>query len=490
MESRSDKFQLGLKTRIFLGFLSFLLLLFGTVGIGVYYVAMDELRNSVKSRLKFSAAVIGQALSASDLEAIRSPEAVTNPHYQAVLRQLRVLRDLDPDIAYLYILRLEAGRVFFVVDTDEGKRQALPGTEYVPEASNLYRGFTAVAVDDAPAADEWGVLLSGYAPLKGGEGRYLVGIDMRGDTVMEQYATLKLAALLGLFVSIIVAVLFARFLASQVMRPIDRTVEKCEAIAAGNLNVRLTDHTYRELGRLFRSFNKLAEALARTKRSEEAAFEKLRTAKEDMERQMRQWNAELRELNERLVNESAERRSAQTELEKAVVVDELTRLVNRRGMIQRLGHEVLHSRQSRRPFTLLLLDMDDFKQVNDTLGHDAGDMVLSEVAIRIKGLLRGQDVTARWGGDEFVIMLADTRFENGLLVAEKIRSRIKDSPFFAGGQEVRVSVSIGVAEYEGEYDVDQVLRRVDEALYRAKLGGRNKVMGASNRDEIQPPASE
>ena len=157
------------------------------------------------------------------------------------------------------------------------------------------------------------------------------------------------------------------------------------------------------------------------------------------------------------------------------MVDPLTRLANRRAMLERLEHESNRCSRSQLSFTILFVDLDHFKVVNDRMGHDAGDAILMETGVRMKGMLRSQDTVARWGGEEFLILLPETDRGQGVVVAEKIRGRLAEAPFYAGGEAVEVTASFGVAQYEAGGEVAQLLKSADEALFVAKNKGRNRI---------------
>jgi diguanylate cyclase (GGDEF)-like protein len=123
-----------------------------------------------------------------------------------------------------------------------------------------------------------------------------------------------------------------------------------------------------------------------------------------------------------------------------------------------------------------MLDIDHFKTINDTFGHQAGDHVLIEIASRLRRSLRGNDMVARWGGEEFVVLLRDCALPDALRVAEDIRAAIAELPFGAMGS---LTVSVGVAEARAGEDLTTWLERADQALYRAKRSGRNEVAADS-----------
>ena len=171
--------------------------------------------------------------------------------------------------------------------------------------------------------------------------------------------------------------------------------------------------------------------------------------------------------------------------------DVLTGWFNRRYLQVRLGEEVARARRHQIPLACLFLDIDHFKRVNDTHGHHAGDVVLAECAHRIDTQVRSSDVAARFGGEEFVILLPETAAADALSLAERIREAVAADAFrVAEGVEIPVTVSIGVATampYRASGDVktvgEQLLKRADLAMYAAKSAGRNRVCMAPDPDD-------
>jgi diguanylate cyclase (GGDEF)-like protein len=163
-------------------------------------------------------------------------------------------------------------------------------------------------------------------------------------------------------------------------------------------------------------------------------------------------------------------------LQEAALTDVLTGFPNRRYAIERFQQEWLASNRSRRPLSCMMIDVDNFKGINDTHGHDVGDMVLKRTAQAIKSGLRAQDVVCRTGGDEFVVICPETDLAAALACAERVRKAVADVKLSAGELDIRGSVSIGVATREsGMTDIDALLKRADEGLYQSKQGGRNRV---------------
>lgn len=161
------------------------------------------------------------------------------------------------------------------------------------------------------------------------------------------------------------------------------------------------------------------------------------------------------------------------------IVDPLTGLHNRRYLDSHFSALVEDAHRRGRPLSVLVLDVDRFKTINDTYGHDAGDDVLRDLAQRVRANVRGVDVVARLGGEELVIVMPDASLETARSAAERIRDRIADEAFKIHKRSLAIPVtaSIGVAALEGERDGPRALmKRADEALYDAKSGGRNKVV--------------
>ena len=171
------------------------------------------------------------------------------------------------------------------------------------------------------------------------------------------------------------------------------------------------------------------------------------------------------------------RHNMQLSLEMAIT-DPLTRLHNRRYMSSHLD-TLMKSASPGKPVSFLIMDIDHFKSVNDTHGHDVGDEVLREFANRISANVRGIDLACRHGGEEFVVVMPDTDGTFAFSVAERLRQSIESTPIkiSRAPNALNITVSIGIASSEGAPDVaDQLLRRADQALYRAKREGRNRVI--------------
>ena len=183
--------------------------------------------------------------------------------------------------------------------------------------------------------------------------------------------------------------------------------------------------------------------------------------------------------------EAAERRLHSLEAELArvseqVLEDQLTATLNRRGMAQALSREMARVRRSGKPLSLIVLDLDNFKQLNDTLGHAAGDAALIHVADVMKQTVRLTDSVARFGGEEFLIILPEATLGEGKALAERLQQQLASKPLMYGQERLIVTFSAGVAQFVDGEDANGLVQRADTAMYQAKLQGKNRVVAAPN----------
>jgi two-component system, cell cycle response regulator len=171
------------------------------------------------------------------------------------------------------------------------------------------------------------------------------------------------------------------------------------------------------------------------------------------------------------------RDNVQMSIEMAIT-DPLTGLYNRRYMESHLNSLLEQAVARKKPLTVLVLDIDYFKAINDSHGHDAGDDVLREFSFRIKKSIRGIDLACRYGGEEFVVVMPETDLTVATMVAERLRRRIAAEPFPIqdGARKLEVTISVGISALGKEDTPATILKRADAALYRAKRDGRNRVV--------------
>jgi diguanylate cyclase (GGDEF)-like protein len=158
------------------------------------------------------------------------------------------------------------------------------------------------------------------------------------------------------------------------------------------------------------------------------------------------------------------------------VRDSLTGIYNRRFMENKLREEFMRSKRYSGEFSIIMIDIDHFKTINDTYGHQCGDFILKSLSSRISSLIRNVDYLARYGGEEFCCMLPETPLKSAVLVAERFRMSIMDLDNVFDGRSIKITISLGVAGMdESITSPEEMVQRADGALYRAKRNGRNLV---------------
>lgn len=221
---------------------------------------------------------------------------------------------------------------------------------------------------------------------------------------------------------------------------------------------------YREQERLIRISDRLQEQLLEAK--EELLF------KAD---QLKNQAIDLKMLNENLALEVDARKRTEEELRIMANRDALTRANNRRRFLEFLETEIKKSKMTNKALSLMMLDIDNFKSVNDQFGHVVGDQVLCHFVTVVLSGIREIDVFGRLGGEEFGVILPETSGEGAVIVAERLRSMVENQEFVLSTGSIKVTVSIGVAELKAEESRKQLIVRADTAMYVAKQNGRNRV---------------
>jgi diguanylate cyclase (GGDEF)-like protein len=183
----------------------------------------------------------------------------------------------------------------------------------------------------------------------------------------------------------------------------------------------------------------------------------------------------LQVLRERVRRQKTELEAALAHIQRLATHDELTGLVNRRRMQELLENERLRSRRSGSSWCLAIIDVDHFKRVNDEHGHSIGDAALRALSHHAQALVRKTDVLARWGGEEFVLMLPDTALPLATVSLDRLRAHFHAAPLKVHGLELALSFSAGITQHQGGESVAQTLERADRLCYDAKAGGRNRV---------------
>jgi diguanylate cyclase (GGDEF)-like protein len=168
----------------------------------------------------------------------------------------------------------------------------------------------------------------------------------------------------------------------------------------------------------------------------------------------------------------------QRRLEEMATTDKLTGLANRQACELFADQAMKLARRNQEPLSAILIDIDHFKQVNDRYGHLAGDAVIKQLAETIQGCLRESDFLCRWGGEEYLLLMKGCDLNRAQIIAEHLRTTVKEAPIVHEGVSITVTISLGVAEHRDEESNTVMFGRADEALYRAKASGRDRVCTA------------
>ena len=194
---------------------------------------------------------------------------------------------------------------------------------------------------------------------------------------------------------------------------------------------------------------------------------------------LNQWQL-VNRTNKKLGKTINELNSANFKLEQISRTDPLTKISNRRDMIEKIEHEKKRFARNGKPFVLIMIDIDDFKIVNDRFGHDAGDFVLESIAHLMQSSVRKQDIIGRWGGEEFLLLLPETDVEGGKALSEKIRKSVSVTPYVISNKKIPITITLGVSVYDKPMEIDQCIKLADQSLYEGKNKGKNCVIIAQN----------
>lgn len=165
-------------------------------------------------------------------------------------------------------------------------------------------------------------------------------------------------------------------------------------------------------------------------------------------------------------------------LDLATRIDPMTGLANRRAIMEKIDQEFSRAHRHQRSASILMADLDNYKLVNDTHGFNIGDDVLVEVARVLRSCVRSEDICARWGGEEFLILLPETPLDGALAVANKIRESVSMTVFSANRCGINLTISMGVCEYHPEQNIFEAIKRAEQALQQAKHAGKNRAIVA------------
>jgi diguanylate cyclase (GGDEF)-like protein len=207
-------------------------------------------------------------------------------------------------------------------------------------------------------------------------------------------------------------------------------------------------------------------------------LKQIRDAQKTYNEQLENANRELKKANEIIRTQNEQLREVAFCLEQLSKTDALTELYNRRYMIEKLAEEVNRYRRNRKPFSIIIADIDDFKKVNDTYGHDCGDYIIKRTSQTLADSIRDIDAVGRWGGEEFLILLPETVAEGAVVLAERIQKNVRQAVWTYNQAQILIRLTLGIATFDGETDLEAVIKQADRALYDGKNNGKNCIVVA------------
>lgn len=267
------------------------------------------------------------------------------------------------------------------------------------------------------------------------------------DLDLGYIRAMRESLMIGLGAAALLALGLGLILGNYLSSNLQRLTQAIRHVQNGALGKQIDIKSKDEVGELAQAFNHMSEELARS-------------------------HAELKASNKKI----AEQADILRELS---LRDALTHLHNRRHFDEQAGKLFIHAKRSARPLTIMMGDIDHFKQINDKFSHAIGDKVLRTVGEILRAQTRATDLVARYGGEEFVIAFVDTPLEQAHQLCDKLRTHIAAHDWSEIHPQLTVTISIGVAQLERDHNLDQVMQNADEQLYRAKSAGRNQVCRAA-----------
>jgi diguanylate cyclase (GGDEF)-like protein len=244
-----------------------------------------------------------------------------------------------------------------------------------------------------------------------------------------------------------------------------------------SLNLGLIDHLVKNYGFADKiNVNEIGHAINRQTQHSFALFDIDLDEEKNYDELLDAAQAELANLSKEMVNELLEKRCEIESLKRQVAQDSMTKLINHQHFNELLEQEISRSERYNRPLSIIIADIDHFKSINDTFGHPVGDFVIKTVADSFRSELRESDHVARYGGDEFAVILPETPLDSALSAAEKLREAIESLKVVCDNKDIFVTISFGVSAIPTTHNIsrEELKKRADTALYEAKKQGRNR----------------
>lgn len=464
--------MLTIKRRLLLSHLAVILLGAGALGAYMYWAVSHQMLDAVAQRLLDNVRLIGSSLDVEDIRSLG--DRADSAAGERVAGRLRAAVRLNADLASAYVAE-PRGDTLRVLATSIGDGRAAADFLSTEETGLLRGGVEQPTVSDIRSAASERAELSALAPISGSTPAYVVGVRLNADSLQRSLNLLRLSTLVAILFGVLLALVLSRLLAEQLQRRIRALGERCRALAAGEPLGAGQPPIGDEFDRVIDDFDTTAQRLREASAQREAALSALTQANAQLENRVEERTRAIEEATHQLKSEIENRLQVEALLAEAALTDGLTGLLNRRAMLEMLVQAVMASR-GQGGFSMIVADIDHFKRINDMHGHGTGDEVLSAVARELEQLHGDNRHAARWGGEEFFVLLPGVTLTEACRRAEELRGRVERMPTPIRG--LRVTMSLGVAEMQPGEALDDCLKRCDSALYRAKDAGRNTVVAA------------
>ncbi len=422
------------------------------VSVYFYFAAEQALDSVYDDRLAEATRALGLSIEQSQL---LQPQAST-----AVLEQLTTATSRDRLLSHAVIYDSGYGTLSVWAHSGEG---TAPAAVQLPSIRDVDVRERVFELDGEPTRT--------LMPLSS-DRLLLVSADQ--SELQDYLAQLRRHAAVAFIFAVLISALMSGVLARDARRVLKRFARRCQQIAEGRFKSDEASPPLAEFAEFADSLETMAARLERTDRERTAALEQAKSASGQLEANVRERTAELDRLNVLLRKEIEQRCQLEAVLAEAAATDPLTRLLNRRGMLELLEQLADRTHRQRRHFCVAIVDIDHFKLVNDRYGHAMGDRILAAVAERLRTDLKSEEEAARWGGEEFLLVWPELPLAEAEKRAQVLRLALGNGPLVEAGP--KITLSFGLAEYSGLDPLDACLVRADRALYRAKEAGRNRVM--------------
>ena len=461
--ARPTRRRMTIGRRLFYTHLLVALLVAAGLGSYLHMAAESELRLELRTRVVENAKLTAQAIEPGAWDSIDSSSDTLDPAYQALLTKLRAISASNPSVTRLMVFRIDTTAT--VVGDSAGATNG-----YAP--GDRLAGFEAIKLSSEPQFDS---PLTGFNAMIAipGAGDYGLALSISTQDISDKLHQVRVNSAVSFIFAVALALAMSFWLAKSARDILRRFATRFRDIAEGRLAQRFEVRADDEFSELAIALDDMSSRLELSQREREEALADLKGARDRLEEMVRQRSAELDKLNVMLRGEIEQRCQLEAALAEAAATDSMTRLLNRRGMLEALDQAVEQVKRHKTAFIVVIVDVDHFKRINDQHGHSVGDQVLIALGRKLKNSLGHSDAAARWGGEEFLMLWPRITITEAEQRANALRQVLGETPIYPGGPQI--TLSMGVAEFTGLDNLDRCVNRADKALYRAKQEGRNRV---------------